>query len=154
MLFRSRDDFLSRALPPAMTSRFPAGRTAVATLLLLLLASACSKRGSEVRWLMDTDLIEHFPHATVKTETRAIDFGTLEARRYLNAGWSQDQLALAIEANGSRISRLERGLDALRTSEAVAIANVAGLSVAEIIETHESFRRVQRALLEIGRAHV
>jgi hypothetical protein len=41
---------------------------------------------------MDTDLIEHFPHATVKTETRAIDFGTLEARRYLNAGWSQDQL--------------------------------------------------------------
>jgi hypothetical protein len=59
---------------------------------LLLLVFACSQRASEDRWLADTDLIEHFPHATVRTETALIDFGTLEARRYLTSGWSQDQL--------------------------------------------------------------
>jgi hypothetical protein len=59
---------------------------------LLLLVFACSKRGPGDRWLADTDLIAHFPHATVRTETSMIDFGTLEARRYLTSGWSQDQL--------------------------------------------------------------
>lgn len=67
-------------------------------------------------------------------------------------GWSQDQLGLAIGVHGSRISRLERGLDSLRTVEAEAVAKLGGWTVGRLIEAHESFRRARQAsLLEEAR---